>query len=95
MLSPQGHIDYVTSVAFGNNDTQLASGSDDYTVRVWDVASNLCQATLEVAPAPRAADGGVSRTCSLPPAHRGGWLCSSQRGGMQGALSDLAIGLRS
>ena len=45
---PQGHTYAVNSVAYSSDGTQLASGSDDTTVRIWDVASGECRATLEV-----------------------------------------------
>ena len=45
---PQGHTDLVNSVAYSSDGTQLASGSDDNTARIWDVASGECRATLEV-----------------------------------------------
>ena len=45
---PQGHSEGVTSVAYSSDGTQLASGSMDKTVRIWDVASGECRATLEV-----------------------------------------------
>ena len=47
---PQGHTGAVNSVAYSSDGTQLASGSDDNTVRIWDVASGECRATLEVPP---------------------------------------------
>jgi WD40 repeat protein len=34
-----GHSGYVTSVAWNNDGTKLASGSDDETVRIWSVGS--------------------------------------------------------
>ena len=34
-----GHTDYVNSVAFSPDGTTLVSGSDDGTVRLWDIAS--------------------------------------------------------
>eukprot|EP00959_Pyramimonas_sp_CCMP1952_P230656 4822214-Pyramimonas_sp.AAC.1 len=44
---PQGHTGYVNSVAYSSDGAQLASGSHDETVRIWDVASGECRATLE------------------------------------------------
>ena len=47
----QGHTGYVNGVAFSGDGSQLASCSFDETVRVWDVASGECRATLEVSSA--------------------------------------------
>jgi WD40 repeat protein len=33
----QGHTDPVNSVAFSPDDSKIVSGSDDETVRLWDV----------------------------------------------------------
>ena len=45
---PQGHSDVVRSVAYSPDGGQLLSGSDDKTVRVWDMATGQCTATLQV-----------------------------------------------
>ncbi len=47
-LRLQGHSGTVTSVAWSPDGEQLASGSGDYTLRVWDAASGTCTATLRV-----------------------------------------------
>ena len=45
---PQGHSDWVSSVAYNPDGRQLLSGSGDEIVRVWDLGIGLCSATLEV-----------------------------------------------
>ncbi len=40
--SLRGHEDRVRSVSFSTNGTKLASGSDDGTIRLWDVESGHC-----------------------------------------------------
>jgi WD40 repeat protein len=45
---PQEHSEWVTSVTWSPDGQQLASGSHDKTLRVWDVASGASVATLEV-----------------------------------------------
>jgi len=39
ILTLRGHKDTVTSVAFSPNSQQLASGSMDNTIKLWDVRS--------------------------------------------------------
>ena len=39
---------WVLGVAFSGDRSQVASGSGDKSVRIWDVASGECCATLEV-----------------------------------------------
>ncbi|KAF1934812.1 hypothetical protein EJ02DRAFT_488717, partial [Clathrospora elynae] len=43
----EGHGDRVSSVAFSHDSTQLASGSGDKTVKIWDASSGTCLQTLE------------------------------------------------
>lgn len=42
-----GHTDYVQSVAFSPDGTQLASGSEDGTARIWDVATGAEVLSME------------------------------------------------
>lgn len=42
-----GHKNWVNSVAVSLNGTWAASGSDDKTVKIWDLATGQCRATLK------------------------------------------------
>lgn len=42
-----GHQDWVRSVAFSPDGKWAVSGSDDSKVKVWDLATNSCRATLQ------------------------------------------------
>ena len=42
-----GHTAAVRSVALGTNGARGVSGSEDRTVRVWDLASGVCERVLE------------------------------------------------
>ena len=48
MLRLQGHSGWVTGVAFSPDGALIASSSDDKSVRVWEVATGECRATLQV-----------------------------------------------
>lgn len=39
MQKLQGHSNWVLSVAFSPDSSRIASGSDDRTIRIWDVRS--------------------------------------------------------
>lgn len=43
----RGHLDTVREIAFSPNDELLASGADDSTVRLWDIASGRCIHVLQ------------------------------------------------
>jgi WD40 repeat protein len=43
----EGHGRSVWSVAFSQDSRYIASGSDDHTVKVWDMATGACMQTLE------------------------------------------------
>lgn len=43
----RGHLDSVREIAFSPNDELLASGADDSTVRLWDIASGRCIHVLQ------------------------------------------------
>ena len=46
MLRLQGHTIDLTGVAFSPDGAMIASSSGDKSVRVWEVASGECRATL-------------------------------------------------
>ena len=48
MLRLQGHSLGVRGVAFSPDGSLIASSSYDKSVRVWEVASGECRATLQV-----------------------------------------------
>ena len=43
----EGHSNYVMSVSYSPDGTKVASGSEDRTVKLWDVTSGECLQTLE------------------------------------------------
>ncbi|CAG7565872.1 unnamed protein product [Fusarium equiseti] len=42
----EGHEAAITNRAFSGNNQWLASAADDYTVRIWDVATGVCLQTI-------------------------------------------------
>ena len=42
----KGHTDPITSIVFSPDSKSLASGSSDKTIKLWDVATGKCTATL-------------------------------------------------
>lgn len=43
----EGHSSWVWSVAFSPDSKWIASGSGDYTIKIWDLETGSCQQTLE------------------------------------------------
>ena len=43
----KGHSDYIRSLSFSPDGSQLALGSDDKTVRLWDSTTGVPIATLK------------------------------------------------
>ena len=46
MLDTGGHMALVNDIAFTPDGSQLVSGSDDKTIRVWDVATGKTVRTI-------------------------------------------------
>jgi WD40 repeat protein len=47
ILTCEGHTDYVRAVSFSPDGQTLASGSDDFSVKVWNVHNGECRITWE------------------------------------------------
>ena len=45
-MSLQGHVKRMISIKFSHNCYQLASGSDDNTIKIWDLRKKSCICTL-------------------------------------------------
>ncbi len=73
----EGHHARVTAVAFSADGTLLASGSDDRTVKLWDVASGAERLTLPAA-MEGAASGGVSAVAFRPDGTRLAAACDDK-----------------
>ena len=73
-----GHTDWVTGLAFSANSRLLASGGDDGTVRLWEVA-DPAQARARGAPLTAHGDGVVIRSLAFSPSGR--TLVSGDRNG--------------
>ena len=64
LFNLEGHGNNVESVCFSPDGKQLASGSHDRTVRLWDVETGACVKTLE------GHLGAVSSVCFSPDGRR-------------------------
>ncbi|MGE0009308.1 MAG: WD40 repeat domain-containing protein [Candidatus Babeliales bacterium] len=42
----EGHSDYICSLAFNSEGTMLASGGEDCSIKLWDLSTGACMATL-------------------------------------------------
>ena len=47
LLVLEGHSGFISSVAFSSDSKLLASGSDDKTIKLWDIATGDCQHTMK------------------------------------------------
>ncbi|GKU11826.1 unnamed protein product, partial [Fusarium langsethiae] len=47
LLTLEGHSDHVSSVVFSHDSKKVASGSDDETIRIWDIETGECERVLE------------------------------------------------
>ncbi len=74
-----GHTDRITSMAFSPDGTTLASGSEDHTVKLWDVETRKQIATLS---------GHTNRVASVAFSSNGRTLASGASDGIK--LWDLA-----
>ena len=64
----QGHIDEILCLAFSPSGKLLASGSEDNTIKLWDLANRTIAATLE---------GHSDGICTAVPSNDGELLASS------------------
>jgi len=44
----EGHSSWVTSLSFNKNGSLLASGSNDHTVKIWNLSDGICLHTMRV-----------------------------------------------
>ncbi|RYO76815.1 hypothetical protein DL762_009689 [Monosporascus cannonballus] len=100
LLTLEGHRGRISSVAFSPDSSRVASGSDDYTVKVWDAATGACLSTLEghrgrvssVALSPdssRVASGSYDSTVKVWDAATG--ACLSTLKGNRGSVSSVTF----
>ena len=77
-----GHCDDVNSVAFSPDGKQLVSGSDDNSIKLWEIGSGTCTSTLE---------GHGRRVLSVAFSPNGDQLATGSRG-RDIKIWDVALG---
>ena len=43
----KGHNDYINSIAFSPTSNEIASGSNDKTIKIWNLETGICEKTFE------------------------------------------------
>ena len=43
----KGHNDYINSISFSPTSNEIASGSNDKTIKIWNLETGICEKTFE------------------------------------------------